>query len=155
MISSHKEEREHNTPRCKKGHEEIRVGLVSNEELRIQCQVDAVPEVTRFFWTYNTTRGVLRVQGGRVKNKGGISTLQFRPPDDEIRSLSCWAANDLGRQETPCLFYVVPADTLELMAGQEIEILKQLIPMLHKRYQLSNSLPENHQARILLLHQKP
>ncbi|KAL3285927.1 hypothetical protein HHI36_000445 [Cryptolaemus montrouzieri] len=99
------------TPRCKKGHEQTRIGVLHSEEVQVQCHVDSVPEVNRFSWTYNTSRDVLRVQGSRVKNKGGVSTLHFKPPSsgDEVQSLSCWAVNDVGRQEKPCVFIIVPA----------------------------------------------
>lgn len=87
----------------------MRVGAMPFETLVVQCHVDAVPEVTRFSWTYNTSKGVLPVQAAKVQNKDGISTLQFTPGTGDIESLSCWATNIIGRQEVPCLFYVVPA----------------------------------------------
>ncbi|XP_044746121.1 hemicentin-1 [Coccinella septempunctata] len=99
------------TPRCKKGHEVTRVGAIPQKKIQVQCHVESVPEVNRFYWTYNTSRNVLRVQGSKMENKGGVSTLYFEvpPAENEIQSLSCWAANDLGPQDVPCLFILVPA----------------------------------------------
>lgn len=96
-------------PRCAKGFEVMRIGALSQETLTIDCHVDAVPEVTRFSWTYNTTKGVLPVQGARIRNQGGVSTLNFTPGTTNLDSLACWASNSVGRQDTPCLFYLVPA----------------------------------------------
>lgn len=87
----------------------MRVGALSYETLVVQCHVDSVPEVTRFSWTYNTSKGVLPVQGAKIENIGDTSILHFTPGTDDLESLSCWATNDVGRQLTPCLFYIVPA----------------------------------------------
>ncbi|GJQ65849.1 hypothetical protein Trydic_g3951 [Trypoxylus dichotomus] len=87
----------------------MRVGIVPDEETIIKCHVDAVPNFVRFSWTYNTSQGVLPVQGARIENKEGVSTLHFIPGSADIDSLSCWASNVVGRQEMPCLFHVIPA----------------------------------------------
>lgn len=87
----------------------MRVGAVPFESMVVHCHVDALPEVTRFHWTYNTSRGVLPIQGGKMQNKIGVSTLHFTPGAMDIDSLQCWATNHVGRQETPCLFYIVQA----------------------------------------------
>ncbi|XP_065167789.1 B-cell receptor CD22 [Atheta coriaria] len=100
-------------PRCKKGYETMRVGAVPFESMVVHCHVDALPEVTRFHWTYNTSRGVLPIQGGKMQNKIGVSTLHFTPGAMDIDSLQCWATNHVGRQETPCLFYIVQAHVPE------------------------------------------
>lgn len=87
----------------------MRVGVVPYQPLVVQCHVDSMPEVTRFSWTYNTSKGVLPVQGAKMQNRPGVSTLHFTPATDDLESLSCWAANDVGYQEIPCYFYMVPA----------------------------------------------
>lgn len=87
----------------------MRVGALPFETFVVRCHVDAVPEVTRFSWTYNTSKGVLPVQGAKIDNENGTSTLQFTPGTGDVESLSCWASNSVGRQKIPCLFYVVPA----------------------------------------------
>ncbi|XP_068894173.1 neural cell adhesion molecule 1 isoform X1 [Tenebrio molitor] len=100
-------------PRCKKGYEVMRVGVVPYETLVVQCHVEAIPEVVRFSWTYNTSKGVFRVQGAKMQNIEGVSTLHFTPSTDDLESLSCWATNDVGKQEAPCLFFIVPAEAPE------------------------------------------
>ncbi|KAJ8957745.1 hypothetical protein NQ318_017643 [Aromia moschata] len=99
-----------NAPRCTKGYESMRVGALPYETIVVQCHVDAVPEVTRFSWTYNTSKGVLPVQGAKTQNKGNVSLLHFTPDTDDVESVSCWASNGVGRQEVPCVFRIVPAD---------------------------------------------
>ncbi|XP_015837630.1 hemicentin-2 isoform X2 [Tribolium castaneum] len=96
-------------PRCKKGYEVMRVGIVKHEPLVVQCHVDSIPEDVRFSWTYNTSKGVFPVLGAKMHNNGGVSTLHFNPSTEDIDSLSCWATNDVGKQEQPCLFYIIPA----------------------------------------------
>ncbi|KAK9710824.1 hypothetical protein QE152_g25791 [Popillia japonica] len=86
------------------------VGLLPHGLTTIKCHVDAVPNSVRFSWTYNTSQGVLPVQGARIENKDDVSTLHFNPGTADIDSLSCWASNVVGRQEIPCLFHVVPAN---------------------------------------------
>ncbi|CAH1116559.1 unnamed protein product [Phaedon cochleariae] len=100
-------------PRCKRGYEMVRVGALPFETLSVQCHVDAVPDVTRFSWTYNTTRGVLPVQGAKTENLGNVSILHFTPPSRDVEALACWASNSVGRQRDPCLFFIVPAETPE------------------------------------------
>ncbi|XP_056634796.1 hemicentin-2 [Diorhabda sublineata] len=100
-------------PHCKKGHEIMRVGALPFETLVVQCHVDAVPDVARFSWTYNTSRGVLPVQGGKMENQGNVSILHFTPGSPDVESLACWATNSVGRQAKPCLFIIVPAEPPE------------------------------------------
>lgn len=90
----------------------MRIGALPHKMLIAHCHVDAIPEVNKFSWTYNTSRGVLPVQGGKMQNVKGVSVLQFTPASLDIESLSCWASNDVGRQEVPCTFYIVPARKL-------------------------------------------
>lgn len=89
----------------------MRVAAIPHQKIKVDCQVEAVPKVNRFYWTYNTSRNVIRVQGSKMENKGDISTLYFEVPpyENEIPSLSCWTNNDLGPQLVPCLFILVPA----------------------------------------------
>lgn len=96
-------------PRCAQGHALQRVGTIAHESVAVECHVDAEPAVTRFHWTYNTSRGVSPVQGAKQQNQGGVSTLHFTVGAQEVDSLACWATNDVGRQVEPCLFYIVPA----------------------------------------------
>ncbi|KAF5299763.1 hypothetical protein FQA39_LY11433 [Lamprigera yunnana] len=107
-------------PRCAKGFEVVRVGALSHEALTVDCHVNALPEVTRFSWTYNTSKGVLPVKGARIHNQDGVSTLHFIPGTTDLESLACWATNSVGRQESPCLFYIIPASHPESPKGCQL-----------------------------------
>ncbi|XP_018318649.1 hemicentin-1 [Agrilus planipennis] len=103
-------------PRCKKGFEVMRVGVsYQHGTIIVDCHVEAIPDVTRFWWTYNTSKGVLPVSmqdsSSHIHNNDGTSTLHFSPENiHDVRSLACWASNSVGRQSNPCIFYIVPAN---------------------------------------------
>ncbi|KAF7281767.1 hypothetical protein GWI33_004282 [Rhynchophorus ferrugineus] len=100
-------------PQCKKGHQMVQLGMVPYETLVAQCVVDSVPPVNRFFWTYNTTRDVLPIQGGQMQNKGNVSILHLPSAHEDIKGLSCYAENDVGKQTVPCYFQIVQAELPE------------------------------------------
>ncbi|XP_019764503.2 hemicentin-2 [Dendroctonus ponderosae] len=104
-------------PRCKKNHEHVRIGVIPYETIVVQCVIDSVPTVNRFFWTYNTTQGVFPVKGAKIESKGNVSVLYLNAYDEAIGSLQCWAENEVGKQATPCYFYVVPAEPPESPRG--------------------------------------
>ncbi|XP_066142392.1 neural cell adhesion molecule 1 isoform X2 [Euwallacea fornicatus] len=99
------------SPRCKKGLEAVRLGIVPYESITAQCIIDAVPPVNRFFWTYNNSKGVFPLQGAQTENKGNVSIVHIpEEQSEEIHFLQCWAENDVGKQEIPCSFHVIPAE---------------------------------------------
>lgn len=75
----------------------------------VRCHVVASPSIVKFSWTYNNSRDVLPVQGARVNNNALTSQLHFTPTTGELGTLACWASNEVGRQQTPCLFHLVQA----------------------------------------------
>ncbi|KAL1513908.1 hypothetical protein ABEB36_003247 [Hypothenemus hampei] len=106
-------------PRCKRGHENVRIGVIpdEDEEIMAQCVIDSAPPVTRFFWTYKTTSkgatDAFPVHGSQIENKGNVSILTFTNDIDNVKSLQCWAENDVGKQDVPCNFFIVPAERPE------------------------------------------
>ncbi|CAG9765891.1 unnamed protein product [Ceutorhynchus assimilis] len=100
-------------PYCKKGYEDVKIGVISYEKIMAQCIVDSVPPVNRFFWTYNTSEGVFPVQGAKMQNKGNVSLLHFPGDSNDVTSLQCWAENDVGKQQSPCYFRILPAEPPE------------------------------------------
>ncbi|XP_050295244.1 nephrin isoform X2 [Anthonomus grandis grandis] len=105
------------SPHCKKGYENVRIGHIPSETIMAQCIVDSVPPVNRFFWTYNTSKGVFPVTTSKMQNKGNVSILQFFLENEDIKSLQCFAENDVGKQEEPCYFHIVPAEPPEPPRG--------------------------------------
>lgn len=88
----------------------MRVGAIPFDAITAHCVIDAVPPVNKFYWTYNTTGGVFPVHASYIESKGNSSVVHF-PEDsqEEVKTLQCWAENDVGKQDVPCYFIVIPA----------------------------------------------
>lgn len=88
----------------------MRVGAIPFDAITAHCVIDSVPPVNKFYWTYNTTSGVFPVHASYIESKGNSSIVHF-PEDsqEEVESLQCWAENDVGKQDVPCYFIVIPA----------------------------------------------
>ncbi|KAK8394336.1 hypothetical protein O3P69_006501 [Scylla paramamosain] len=81
------------------------------EEILIPCRVLSHPPNVTFSWTFmNALTEHERVPGDRVTWKGLVSRLRYLPekPQD-YGTLHCWASNNVGNQESPCIFSVKPA----------------------------------------------
>ena len=88
-------------------------------------------------WAMNTTRGwkdVLAATVGSslatsssnpISNNGlhTAETLHFRPELDDFGTVACWAVNDVGHQQEPCLFRFFPAGMHILKMKSNISIL--------------------------------
>lgn len=85
------------------------VSAMPFEMLVLHCHVDSSPEVEKFSWTYNSSTAVHSIQNGEMVNDGGVSVLHIIPESSDMDSISCWAQNQVGHQEVPCVFYIVPA----------------------------------------------
>ncbi|XP_017041692.1 nephrin isoform X3 [Drosophila ficusphila] len=110
------------SPRCKAGTEQTSIGAVSLHSILVKCEVDAdPPDSVRFSWTYNNTRNVSPVLNSRIQSNGLASTVTYLPQtDSELITLACWASNAVGRQTTPCLVHILPANTPEAPKACEL-----------------------------------
>ncbi|XP_020799850.1 nephrin isoform X1 [Drosophila serrata] len=110
------------SPRCKSGTEQTSIGAVSLHSILVKCEVDAdPPDSVRFSWTYNNTRNVSPVLNSRIQSNGLASTVTYLPQtDSELITLACWASNAVGRQTTPCLVHILPANTPEAPKACEL-----------------------------------
>ncbi|KAH8306438.1 hypothetical protein KR018_011521 [Drosophila ironensis] len=110
------------SPRCKSGTEQTSIGAVSLHSILVKCEVDAdPPDSVRFSWTYNNTRNVSPVLNSRIQSNGLASTVTYLPQSDsELITLACWASNAVGRQTTPCLVHILPANTPEAPKACEL-----------------------------------
>ncbi|XP_050705734.1 nephrin-like [Eriocheir sinensis] len=97
-------------PLCRPGQVSV-YGVSKLEDAHVTCQVDAVPQVTRFYWTFNNTVESLEVPQERFTvGLGGRSVVIFTPTSDlEYGTLLCAAENMVGRQKDPCVFHIIPA----------------------------------------------
>ncbi|XP_055853449.1 hemicentin-1 isoform X3 [Episyrphus balteatus] len=110
------------SPRCKPGTEQTSVGAINMHSISVKCEVDADPsDSVKFSWTYNNTRNVSPVLNSRILSNGLVSTMTYLPQtDSELITLACWASNAVGRQTTPCLVHILPANTPEAPKGCEL-----------------------------------
>ncbi|SPP80624.1 uncharacterized protein LOC117582815 isoform X4 [Drosophila guanche] len=110
------------SPRCKPGTEQTSIGAINMHSIQVKCEVDAdPPDSVRFSWTYNNTRNVSPVLNSRIQSNGLASTVTYLPQtDSELITLACWASNAVGRQTTPCLVHILPANTPEAPKACEL-----------------------------------
>ncbi|XP_017847434.1 sialoadhesin isoform X1 [Drosophila busckii] len=110
------------SPRCKPGTEQTSIGAINMHSIQVKCEVDAdPPESVRFSWTYNNTRNVSPVLNSRIQSNGLTSTMTYLPQtDSELITLACWASNVVGRQTTPCLVHILPANAPEAPKACEL-----------------------------------
>lgn len=64
-----------------------------------------------FRWKFNNSGENLDIDRDRHhKNGSMMDVLRYTPvTDQDYGTLSCWAANDVGQQQSPCVFQVVLA----------------------------------------------
>nr|XP_043067469.1 uncharacterized protein LOC108125450 [Drosophila bipectinata] len=63
-----------------------------------------------FRWKFNNSGETLDVGSERFSVNGSRSILKYTPvTDQDYGTLSCWASNEVGTQQHPCLFQVVLA----------------------------------------------
>ncbi|XP_066986853.1 nephrin-like isoform X2 [Macrobrachium rosenbergii] len=81
------------------------------ENAQIECSVQANPEESTFQWMFRNSADTTNVPKGRFSSAGGRSLLTYTPMATlDYGTLLCWATNEVGRQEEPCAFHIVPAE---------------------------------------------
>ncbi|XP_053970042.1 hemicentin-1 [Anastrepha ludens] len=110
------------SPRCRPGTEQTSLGALNMHSVQVKCEVDAdPPDSVKFSWTYNNTRNVSPVLNSRITSNGLVSTVTYLPQtDSELITLACWASNSVGRQTTPCLVHILPANPPEAPKACEL-----------------------------------
>ena len=96
-------------PTCRK-YDESTVVVLSGDTVNISCQVDANPSDIDFVWSSNQTSKVMPVSNKYYNSSGTSSILTYKIPKffNNIMLL-CWARNEIGVQEKPCVYYVKQA----------------------------------------------
>ncbi|KAK5648284.1 hypothetical protein RI129_003176 [Pyrocoelia pectoralis] len=96
-------------PVCGEGGGRKILGAAKGEPLRIECKVDAEPAASLFRWIFNSTPGVSR-ELSEFTAEPGSSVLTYTPSiAAHYGTLQCWGRNELGSQQTPCVYHIVPA----------------------------------------------
>ncbi|KAH8306629.1 hypothetical protein KR044_001136, partial [Drosophila immigrans] len=98
------------TPVCKHTDRVILIGASKDETVEVVCEIQADPPPRTFRWKFNNSGETLDVGSERFSVNGSRSILKYTPvTDQDYGTLSCWAANEVGTQQHPCLFQVVLA----------------------------------------------
>ncbi|XP_060659541.1 uncharacterized protein LOC132793557 isoform X2 [Drosophila nasuta] len=98
------------TPVCKHADRVILIGASKDETVEVVCEIQADPPPRTFRWKFNNSGETLDVSSERFSVNGSRSILKYTPvTDQDYGTLSCWAANEVGTQQQPCLFQVVLA----------------------------------------------
>ncbi|XP_068231364.1 neural cell adhesion molecule 2-like [Palaemon carinicauda] len=98
------------TPICTPGHTTT-YHVSRLENAQIECSVQANPEESTFHWMFSNSADTTNIPKGRFSSAGSKSLLIYTPMVAlDYGSLLCWATNEVGRQEEPCAFRIVPAE---------------------------------------------
>ncbi|XP_037957726.1 neural cell adhesion molecule 1-A [Teleopsis dalmanni] len=98
------------TPICRHLDRVILIGASKDETVEVPCEVQADPPPRTFRWKFNNSGETLDIGSDRFSINGSGSMLKYTPMNDQdYGTLSCWAANEVGTQNQPCLFQVVLA----------------------------------------------
>ncbi|XP_023032216.2 uncharacterized protein LOC6643568, partial [Drosophila willistoni] len=98
------------TPICKHSDRVILTGASKDETVEVVCEIQADPPPRTFRWKFNNSGETLDVGSERFSVNGSRSILKYTPvTDQDYGTLSCWASNEVGTQQHPCLFQVVLA----------------------------------------------
>ncbi|XP_076325593.1 B-cell receptor CD22-like isoform X6 [Tachypleus tridentatus] len=96
-------------PQCKKDQKLIYAATM-NEGVKISCELEADPTDVTFEWKFNSSGGVVDIIN--YINDGATSYATIIPrTQDDYGLLYCWGTNMAGRQNNPCIYSVIPADT--------------------------------------------
>ena len=85
-------------------------GVARHEDAEVTCKASANPPSTAFRWTFNNTADTIDVPAGRYTTTALSSIITYTPMTElDYGTLLCWAQNDIGEQNVPCVFHIVPA----------------------------------------------
>lgn len=87
------------------------IGASLEESVKVRCEVDADPSEVDFVWEFNNSGENFEVAPARFDgNNGTMSELVYTPESErDYGALTCWGRNVIGKQETPCIYQVIPA----------------------------------------------
>ncbi|KAK4318899.1 hypothetical protein Pmani_010128 [Petrolisthes manimaculis] len=84
--------------------------FIYDKPINVTCTVTSHPPPSTILWRWNSSSEVIRTPRSSLQYPGqeeAAAQLTVYPePQQEDRALSCWAVNEMGRQNTPCGFSV-------------------------------------------------
>ena len=86
-------------------------GVALKEIAPINCSVNANPSRDLTFrWTFNSSSELTTIEEGRFSQSGTISSLNYIAYHErDYGTILCWARNEQGEQEEPCVIHIIPA----------------------------------------------
>lgn len=85
------------------------IGIARQETAKVSCEVEANPPEVKFSWRFNSTLGILDLLPSNIMTEGVRSVAAFTPATEhDYGNLLCWAKNELGLQQIPCIYNLTP-----------------------------------------------
>lgn len=91
--------------------EEETICVPLQDEVQMTCRVNASPGTVNFTWYYisNSDNPPIQLPDVMYTTRDHISVINYSVMTvDDFGYLHCYASNDLGTQESPCVFSVIP-----------------------------------------------
>ncbi|XP_077562534.1 protein turtle-like isoform X3 [Haemaphysalis longicornis] len=96
-------------PVCKPDQKHV-YGVSRHESVSVRCELEADPADVTFYWRFNSSSSGKRLDLASYSHALTRSTAVYSPlGEDDFGFLLCWGANEIGKQQRPCNFTVVPA----------------------------------------------
>ncbi|XP_049828933.1 nephrin-like isoform X1 [Schistocerca gregaria] len=97
-------------PVCTPGQTQT-YGVARQETARVSCEVESNPgDGLSFSWRFNNSVEAADIPASLVAVERVRSAALYTPHSElDYGSLLCWAKNDVGDQQVPCVFHIVPA----------------------------------------------
>ncbi|XP_077483641.1 protein turtle homolog A-like [Amblyomma americanum] len=96
-------------PVCKPDQKHI-YGVSRHESVSVRCELEADPADVTFYWRFNSSSSGKRIDLASYSHALTRSMAIYSPLNaDDFGFLLCWGANEIGKQQRPCNFTIVPA----------------------------------------------
>ncbi|XP_037949413.1 neural cell adhesion molecule 2 isoform X2 [Teleopsis dalmanni] len=85
-------------------------GAAKQESVKVTCMIDANPPDVEFSWTFNNSAESIDVATNHIVQFGTKSTVTYTPINElDYGTLLCTSANQIGKQQMPCVFHIIAA----------------------------------------------
>ncbi|XP_077484831.1 protein turtle-like [Amblyomma americanum] len=96
-------------PVCKPD-QKLTYGVARHESVSVRCELEADPADVTFYWRFNSSSSGKRIDLASYSHALTRSMAIYSPLNaDDFGFLLCWGANEIGKQQRPCNFTIVPA----------------------------------------------
>lgn len=96
-------------PVCKTGQQKV-FGVARQEAVKVPCEVEANPTDVQFSWNFSDKKELIEIPPAHFTVDRIKSTVTYTPMTEfDYGTLHCWGKNQVGMQEVPCSFQIIPA----------------------------------------------